>query len=192
MKNLIALLLSCACVAAGIVVIHDPNSGGVPGQVTRVIHSVDPSRFVNSETVIVIPEPSQVSFSSLLTNDASKLRVVGGEVQLLSEAELTTITEFNTAAAIAEAAAMKQLEESVAKTNAIKSIEGELDQHGRIFRAFAEIMVNEINILRSQLDLNRVNETAFRSATNRSAVPLGARTLNQLQTAIRNKIDEQP
>lgn len=189
---LVALVLVVFPVTAGIVVFYNPASPGVSNQVERIERSVDPASYASATNTLVIAEPMQTPWIEVLTNEPSALKFDGtNAIVLLTPEEKTAITN---AVAAAEAAALAERVaylERLAKTNALQAVDGKFDVDGRILAAFAEIVMDEVNILRSQVNLARTSTTQFQSTTNKNAVALGARTLSQLKTAIRNKIEAQ-
>jgi hypothetical protein len=180
-RKILILVLASVPILAGIGVTYDPNSPGVANRVIRIVPSVDTTTFAAQPNSVVF-----VSWSDVFTNNASDLKWNGSAVVVLTQSERDAIASAQAAIVLANA----QFQERIAKTNALATI-NKLDLDGRVLTAFAEIVKDEINILRSQMNLDRTNETAFRSATNRNTVPLGDRTMLQLKNAISAKISEQ-
>lgn len=163
----ILLLLSATTLLASNIVVYDPNSSTVPNRVIAYLQSEDTAKWVNVTNAIINP--------SVPNSTRDNWKVSGGSVVEMSQAEKDSVTAAN---ALANTVAEKEGAKSDYDASAID-------------RAIVLVLLNEINILRSQVQLARTNTTAFQSATNRSAVNLNVRTAAQARTAIRNEVDAQ-
>lgn len=130
---------------------HDPSSTPVAGMIVKKWYSVDPSVVNGLLNILELP---RVEYQAL-----TKYKVVdGGIVRNMTQTEKDTLTAY---------------EEAQRDLNIRDSAKTEMDgfqSRGLLLRALADIIKDEINVLR-----------AFHS--------LPDRTLTQLKTAIQNRID---
>lgn len=179
---------------AGIGIFFDPASLGVTNRVVRIELSVDSLAYQNRTNVAVLME-----WQDVLTNPASALKWTGSEAVLLTSQEQTTIANAEASAAASAALAAQQFRERAAKTNAYVRLDNFLETDlGRLMRAQLEVLVDEINALRTQqavllMELNKAksNITNWRSEAAFATNGWGNRTMGQARTGIINKLDGQ-
>ncbi len=167
MKKLL-LTLTLVTTFSSSIVVYDPNSSIVTNRVIAYLQSEDTVKWNGKTNILINP-----SVPANSTRDNWK--VVNGNVVELTQAEKDAITAANNAATV-----VANKEDAKANYDA-----------SAIDRAIVLVLLNEINVLRSQVQMARTNTTAFQSATNRSAVNLNDRTAAQARTAIRNEVDAQ-
>jgi ribosomal protein S11 len=171
-------LLALGSLLASNVIVYDPQSAGVTNRVTAYLQSVDTGKYSGQSNTLINPVvPNGV---------ATDWKVSGTNVVGMDSNDLAAIAASDAATVAAKQAAQQRQ----AKTNVWKGIDDYLED-GRTFRAFAELVMDELNILRGQVQLARTNTTAFQSSTNRTSVPLGDRTTGQLRSAMINKLNAQ-
>lgn len=153
------------------VIIYDPASTPIANKVVRYLRSVQESDYAAHPSVVINKDPSgdnpQVAALLAANVPMSEWKVSGSNVVQLTQADKDAI-----AAAEASAAATAAANYITASKADAKVIVDKVDRYGRMLRAFAEVMVDEISILRAQHSL-------------------APRTLVQLRNAINAKIDAQ-
>jgi ribosomal protein S11 len=171
-------LLALGSLLASNVVVYDPQSSGVTNRVTAYLQSVDTGKYSGQSNTLINP--------SVPAGVVADWKVSGTNVVVLDGNDLAAIAASDAAAVAAKVATQQRQ----AKTNVLNGIDDYLED-GRTFRAFAELVMDELNILRGQVQLARTNTAAFQSSTNRTSVPLGDRTTAQLRSAMINKLQAQ-
>ena len=167
MVVLVLVFMPLFALLAGNIIFYDANSPTVANRVTSYRLSLDPgdpASWTNKLIDPVLPE-------NFLTNSRQDFfKVSGGVVVELTGGEKQSVTNAENAI-IAAAIAASQ---AAAKNNATNIVE-DFTEQGRITRALAEVVMDEINIIRTNL------------------VPaLNPRTLSQLKAAIKAKLAAQP
>ena len=136
-----------------LIVQYDPSSTPVANQVTLIDPSGDTSQYSGQSNTLINPA------SGVPGGVAMKfLKVVGSDVVEMSQAEKDSIAAEEAAALI------------VSVRGGAKSSLDQFESYGLLLRALADIIKDEINILRAEHGL-------------------ADRTLAQLRTAIKNRID---
>jgi len=179
--GIISAITATATLFASTVVLYDPQSQGVTNRVVAVITSGDTPSFSGLTNVLINPTLPG-------SGGPQNWKVSGGTVVALTGGDLTAIANAEAAALTAKL----QFRERVSKTNALSSATATaLDLDARLLKALAETIMDELNILRTQIQLARTNTTAFQSTTNRNNFPMTERTMTQLRTAIITKLNAQ-
>lgn len=175
------LLLSACVIGAAIalaspVILFNPTSSPVTNRVIAYITNADTSLYVNKTNALILP-------GSFLTNGVTNLLIgsVPGSgipdtdwkasnrtVVLLSSADNTTISN---AIAVASNTSLTN-RYAQARTNALTIVTNDFEA-GRIQRAFAEVVMKELNILRTNAGM-------------------AVRTTLQLKNAMNTELNAQP
>lgn len=139
------------------VLIFDPNSTPVPNRAVRYIRSADTNNFIGRADVIINPTmPAGAALDSLVVDN--------GTVRGMNEPELAAIAQAQQQAMVDEIARIKDFGKALSDADDTPT--------GRVLRALIELIVEEINILRTRAGL-------------------AARTREQVVSAIKAKIDAQ-
>lgn len=143
------------------ILIFDPNSTPVVGRVLGVLASVNTTDYAARADVLISP--------ALPSGTPSDWKVVSGKVVAMDATDLAALAS----ASAATLAAKKAATELQSKADATGAVD-DFYEEGRLIRALAEVMMDEINILRQQ-----------------PTTVLAVRTLAQLKTAIKAKLAAQ-
>jgi hypothetical protein len=158
------LLASAGLAYASTVVLVNPTSAPITNRVTQLITSADTLAYRGMTNAFINP-------TLPATGSPNEWKVSNGAVMVLSVADSNTITAYNSNLnwlAISNRTAQ-------AKLSATNNLD-DLIEDGRIFRAFAQVVLDEINILRTRTTTNALSQ----------------RTMGQLKTAIVSNILAQP
>jgi hypothetical protein len=162
MRAILILFATVAAALASNVLIYDPVSAPIPGMARAYLISVNTPDYTGATNALVVP--------TLPVGPLQWMKVTNGAVVLLGATESNAVVSARAAAVLVE----QQSTELLAKTSATNRFENFLED-GRIYRAIAEVMVDELNSIRTNM------------------VPaLAPRTLTQARNAIRAKISTQP
>lgn len=153
---ILVLLLTSLVARAANIVVFDPASTPVANRVVSYVTSADTSVWLGNPNALINPAmPAGVA--------VNLLKVSGGAVVAMTQAELDSIAAAAAAALIASTKAGG------------KTVFDNNFNDGRVLRAIVGVLLDEINTLRTN-----------------AALGLPARTPAQARTAIQAKIDAQP
>jgi hypothetical protein len=159
MKFLIVLICSVLAVCAANYFVFNPSSSPVANQGVA---------FVTSQHAP--PTPNVLTNPAMPNLPIQWLKASNGLVVAMTAAESNSVLAAQAATNTLRAG----IRQTQAKAHATNTIESLLED-GRLLRALAEVTMDEINILRTNMPS-----------------PMAPRNLNQLKNAIRNKIVAQP
>lgn len=178
MKKLYLLLSACVIgvALASPVILFNPTSSPVANRVISYITNADTSLYVNLTNALVTPGSWETNgITNLLIGNVpgsgipdTNWKASNRTVVLLSSADNAAIS--NALAAAANTALTNK--EAQSKINSLTVITNNFEA-GRIHRAFADLLMDELNILRTNAGM-------------------AVRTSAQLKTAMQNKLNSQP
>lgn len=179
-RILTLLLLAFGPLAfASMVILFDPGTG----RNLRRIDSADTLQYLGRTDALINPV--------LPTNNLSLCKVTNSAVVLLNAAEL--LADWLSASNRAYSDFTNYL--ANLKSESISTVEATNDLQGRVIRAFAEVVLDELNLhAQRQVDLlNAIDgaSTLAQLKTAAASIPdLPQRTLQQIKTAITNKLSD--